>query len=165
MSIPTFASIRKNGKSDQYFFIMNDADIRLKEREQYVKAFNNTMISIWKEKIVLLGAVDTKSLLESVTAVSMTADAQFLSITFEQKFNEYGIYVDSGTGKEVSRGNPGDIGRDKVRKPKPWFFKKHIASVYNIRDFMAENVGKDIADTISNAISGRIARRFAVNNS
>lgn len=139
---------------------MND-NVALKERERYVKAFNNTMIDIWKEKIVLLGAVDTHSLLDSVTAVSMNADAKFLSISLEQKFNEYGIYVDSGTGREVPKGNPGDIGHDKVRKAKPWFFRKHIASVYNIRDFMSENIGRDIADTISNAISGRIARRFA----
>lgn len=139
----------------------NQADTRLKERERYVKAFNDTMVQIWKEKIVLLGIKDTGSLLDSVIAFKPDADGRFLNITLKQSFLEYGIYVDSGTGKEVPRGNPGDIGHDKVRKAKPWFFKKHLASLYNLREFMAENTGQEIADAISNAISGRIARRFA----
>lgn len=144
---------------------MTNNDSALKERERYVKAFNDTMVSIWKEKIVLLGAVDTKSLLGSVMAVKMDADGKYVNITLEQSFLEYGIYVDSGTGKEVPRGerNGGDIGRDKVRKAKPWFFKKYTASWLNLRDFMAENLGRDMADTISNALSGRTIRRFSKN--
>ena len=142
---------------------MADTDQRLKERERYVKAFNDTMVQIWKEKITLLSIKDTGSLLDSVIAGKTDADDRFLSISLEQSFLEYGIYVDSGTGKEVPRGerNGGDIGRDKVRKAKPWFFKKHLASLYNLREFMAENTGQEIADAISNAISGRVARRFA----
>lgn len=140
----------------------NQADNRLKERERYVKAFNDTMISIWKEKIVMLGAVDTHSLLDSVVAIRTVADDKVVNITLEQSFLEYGFYVDAGTGREVPRGNPGDIGHDKVRKPKPWFFKKYTASWLNLRDFLADNLGKDMADTISNALSGRIARRFAI---
>ena len=155
-----------------------DQDARLKERQRYVDAFNDTMVQIWKEKIVLLEAVNrgkkypsqttkwNKSLLESVVGVRTDTDDKILDITLEQSFNVYGIYVDSGTGKEVPRGerNGGDIGRDKVRKAKPWFFKKHLASLYNLREFMAENTGQEIADAISNALSGRVARRFAINN-
>ena len=144
-----------------------DQDARLKERQRYIDAFNDTMVQIWKEKIILLGVKDTGSLLNSVIAFNTDADDRYLNITLEQSFLEYGIYVDSGTGKEVPRGerNGGDIGRDKVRKAKPWFFKKHLASLYNLREFMAENTGQEIADAISNALSGRIARRFATNNS
>ena len=138
-----------------------DQDERLKERQRYVRAFNDTMVQIWKEKIVLLGVKDTGSLLNSVIAVRTDADNKILDIALEQSFLEYGIYVDSGTGKEVPRGNPGDIGKAKAREAKPWFFKKHLASLYNLREFMAENTGQEIADAISNALSGRIARRFA----
>lgn len=137
-------------------------DVKLKEREAYIRAFNDTMVRIWKEKITLLGAVDTKSLLDSVMGVRMNADGKFLSVELEQSFLEYGFYVDAGTGKEVPRGNPGDIGRDKVRQPKPWFFKKHLASLYNLREFMADNIGAEIADSISNALTKGLARRFAV---
>lgn len=141
---------------------MEDTEQRLKERERYLKAFNDTMVQIWKEKIVLLDAMDSGSLLNSVVGVRMTADGKFLSVELEQQFLEYGIYVDAGTGRETSKGNPGDIGRDKVRKAKPWFFKKHLASLYNLREFMAENIGQEAADAISNALSGRVARRFAL---
>lgn len=120
------------------------------------------MVSIWKEKIVLLGAVDTGTLKDSVVAVRCNADDKITEITLEQSFLEYGYYVDAGTGRETPIGNPGDIGRDKVRKPKPWFFKKHLASVFNLRDFLAENLGQDIADAVSNALSGRVARRFSI---
>ena len=141
---------------------MNDTDQRLKERERYVKAFNDTMVKIWKEKIVLLGAVDTKSLLNSVTGVNYTFDDKIINITLEQSFLEYGIYVDAGTGKEVWRGNPGDIGRDKLRKEKPWFLRKYTASWLNLRDFLADNIGRDMADTITNALSARTLRHFGV---
>ena len=137
-------------------------DEALKQREAYVKAFNDTMVKIWKEKIVLLGAIDTKALLDSVVGIRTTADDKITSVTLEQSFLQYGYYVEAGTGKEVYIGNPGDIGRDKVRKAKPWFFRKHIASVYNIRDFFAESLGKDMADTISNALSSKLARRFSI---
>lgn len=44
------------------------------EREKYVKVFNSTMIKIWREQIILLGAIDTGALYRSVLAVGMKAD-------------------------------------------------------------------------------------------
>lgn len=137
----------------------NDA---LEERKRYVKAFNDTMVSIWKEKITLLKAVRTRSLLDSVVAVKYTFDEKIINITLEQSFLEYGYYVDAGTGKEVSKGNAGDIGRDKVRKAKPWFFRKYTASWLNLRDFLSDNLGRDISDVMTNALSGKVARRFSL---
>lgn len=130
------------------------SDRAQEERERYVRAFNNTMISIWKEQIALLGAVDTGALYNSVMDVRTDADGKFTSVTLEQRFLLYGIFVDAGVGKEVPRGNPGDIGRDKVRKRKRWFSRKYYASVMNIREFFADNLGKDMALTVSNALSG-----------
>lgn len=37
----------------------------LEERAKFIGAFNGTMIDIWKEKIVDMGVMDTKSLLNS----------------------------------------------------------------------------------------------------
>jgi len=136
------------------------SDKALQERQKYVRAFNDTMIKIWREQIVLLGVVDTGALYRSTVAVSMTADGKFTSISLSQKFNLYGLYVDYGTGSNTPRGNPGDIGRDNARKRKRWFSRKYFASVMNIREFFADNLGKDMADTISNALTRDISRRF-----
>ncbi len=130
------------------------------EREKYVRAFNSTMIKIWREQIALLGVVDTGALYRSTVAVSMTADGKFTSISLSQKFNLYGLFVDYGTGSNTPRGNPGDLGRDNARKRRRWFSRKYFASVMNIREFFADNLGKDMADTISNALTREMSRRF-----
>lgn len=135
-------------------------DKALQERQKYVRAFNGTMIKIWREQIALLGVVDTGALYRSTVAVSMTADGKFTSISLAQKFNLYGIYADYGVGSNTPRGNPGDIGRDNKRKRKRWFSRKYFASVMNIREFFADNLGKDLADTVSNALTRDISRRF-----
>ena len=130
------------------------------QRRRYVNAFNSTMIKIWREQIILLGAIDTGALYRSAMAVSMRADGRYTSISLSQKFNLYGLYVDYGTGSNTPKGNPGDIGRANARKRKRWFSRKYFASVMNIREFFADNLGKDLADTVSNALTRDISRRF-----
>ena len=137
------------------------SDKEFQERQKYVQAFNSTMIKIWREQIALLGVVDTGALYRSTVAVSMTADGKFTSVSLAQKFNLYGIYADYGVGSNTPRGNPGDLGRDNKRKRRRWFSRKYFASVMNIREFFADNLGKDLADTVSNALSPDVARRFA----
>lgn len=138
----------------------NDPQTALEERRKYVSAFNATMLGIWKEQIVLLGVYDTGNLYRSVVDVAMNADGKFLNIRLAQRFALYGLFQDYGTGREVPVGNPGDIGRDKVRKRRPWFSRKYYASVMNIREFFADNAGKQAANVISNALTARVARRF-----
>ena len=137
------------------------SDKAFQERQKYVQAFNSTMIKIWREQIALLGVVDTGALYRTTVAVSMTADGKFTSVSLAQKFNLYGIYADYGVGSNTPRGNPGDLGRDNKRKRRRWFSRKYFASVMNIREFFADNLGKDLADTVSNALSPDVARRFA----
>ncbi len=133
------------------------------ERRKYVTAFNATMIKIWREQIVLLGVVDTGALYRSTLAVGMSADGKFTSVTLSQAFNTYGLYVDYGTGSNTPRGNSGDLGEGYTnrRQRKRWFSRKYYASVMNIREFFADNLGKAMANTISNALTKDIARRFA----
>lgn len=137
------------------------SDKAFQERQKYVQAFNSTMIKIWREQIALLGVVDTGALYRSTVAVSMTADGKYTSISLEQSFNLYGLYADYGVGSNTPRGNPGDLGRDNKRKRRRWFSRKYFASVMNIREFFADNLGKELADTVSNALSPDVARRFA----
>lgn len=135
-------------------------DKALQERQKYVQAFNATMIKIWREQIALLGVIDTGALYRSTLAVRMNADGKYTSITLEQSFNLYGLFVDYATGSNTSRDNPGDLGRDNARKRRRWFSRKYYASVMNIRDFYADNLGRDLADTVSNALTRNISRRF-----
>ncbi len=150
MFSPTYDTIPMNGTTDK----------ALQERQKYVQAFNSTMIKIWREQIALLGVIDTGALYRSTLAVRMNADGKYTSITLEQSFNLYGLFVDYATGSNTPRGNPGDLGRDNARKRRRWFSRKYYASVMNIRDFYADNLGRDLADTVSNALTRNISRRF-----
>lgn len=140
---------------------MNETDKLLQERQRYVQAFNATMIKIWREQITLLGVVDTGALYRSTLAVGLNADGKYNSVTLSQSFNLYGLYVDFGSGSNTPRGNGGDIGRANARHRRRWFSKKYYASVLNLREFYADNLGKHLADTVSNALTQRTARRFA----
>lgn len=124
----------------------------LHERERYVKAFNDTMVKIWREKLTLLGVIDTGRLYNSVVGVSLDADSKFVSVTLKQEFQEYGIYAERGTGRNTPKGNPGDIGRPNPRKKRPWMTRKHLASMFNLREFMADNLGQQICLAVSNAL-------------
>lgn len=132
----------------------------LSERKKYVRAFNSTMIRIWREQIALLGVVDTGALYRSTVAVGLNADGKYTYVSLRQSFNLYGLYADYGVGSNTPVGNPGDIGRDNPRKRRRWFSRKYYASVMNLREFFADNLGKDLADTVSNALTRSVSRRF-----
>lgn len=144
------------------------------EREKYVMAFNDTMIKIWQEQITLLGVIDTHALLRSPISLPVRTDGRFFEVGLSQAFLEYGLWQDYGTGKETPRkpsavsnsfehsrgeadvrqsqtprGNTGDIGRDKVRKRRRWFSRKYYASVMNIKEFFADNLGRQYQGIIS----------------
>ena len=122
-----------------------------KEREKYIKAWNETMLRIWQERITLLEVIDTGKLLASPVAMPVRADGRFVEVTLSQEFLEYGLWQDYGVGRETPRGNSGDIGRAKVRQRRPWFSKRYYASVLNLRDFFGDNLGREfqgiMADT------------------
>lgn len=123
------------------------------ERIRYVTAFNDTMVNIWKEKIELLHVMDTGRLLSSVHALSLKTDSSFSDIELSQQFLEYGVWQNYGTGKEVYRGNPGDIGREKKRVAKPWFSRKFYASAMNLSEFLADNLGRQGCAVMSDCFS------------
>ena len=131
----------------------------LDERRKYVFAFNNTMVKIWREQIALLNVIDTGALYRSTVAVATNADDKIVEITLAQAFNIYGLYQDYGTGGNTPRGNSGDLGRDNPRRRRRWFSRKYFASVMNLQEFFAENVGRDFCNVISNALSAEIWRR------
>lgn len=132
----------------------------LQERQKYVAAFNDTMIKIWKERITLLDVIDTKTLLNSPISLGYKADGKLVDVHLSQAFREYGLWQDYGTGRETPRGNPGDIGRPKVRQRRRWFSIKYYASFMNIKEFYADNLGKEFIGIINEALDDYNFRRY-----
>ena len=128
------------------------------EREKYVLAFNDTMLNIWQEQITLLNVIDTGRLLNSVSAFPVRADGRFIEIGLSQAFLEYGLWQDFGTGKEIPRGNSGDIGREKKRVANKWFSRKYYSSVLNLRDFLADNIGQSFVGVVAKALDDNYRR-------
>lgn len=130
----------------------------LREREKFVTAFNETMLKIWKEQMTLLDVIDTGALLASPKSLSLSADGRFMELGLSQSFLEYGLWQNFGTGKEIPRGNNGDIGRERKRKKKPWFSRKYYASVMNLRDFLADNMAKDFVGVVAQSLDDKYLR-------
>lgn len=127
-------------------------------RQKFVLAFNKTMLQIWQEQITLLEVIDTGRLLNNLKALPVHADGRFYEVSLTQLFLEYGLWQNFGTGKEIPRGNPGDLGHARVRKKKPWFSRKYYASVMNLRDFMADNIGHEFVGIVARALDDKFVR-------
>ena len=130
------------------------------EREKYVLAFNDTMLKIWQEQITLLDVIDTHSLLRSPIALPVRTDGRFFEVGLSQAFLEYGLWQDYGTGRETPRGNSGDLGHEKVRGRRRWFSRKYYASVMNIKEFFADNLGKEYQGILSDIFNDKEMRKL-----
>ncbi len=137
---------------------LNGNDQQRQEREKFVFAFNRTMITIWCEQITLLNVIDTGRLLRSLKALPVRADGRFIEIGLSQSFLEYGLWQNFGTGKEIPRGNSGDIGRERKRQKKPWFSRKYYASVMNLRDFLADNIAHEFVGIVARSLDDKYVR-------
>lgn len=136
----------------------NAAQRAFSEREKFVTAFNETMLKIWKEQMTLLDVIDTGALLASPKSLPLRADGRFMELGLSQSFLEYGLWQNFGTGKEIPRGNNGDIGRERKRKKKPWFSRKYYASVMNLRDFLADNMAKEFVGVVAQSLDDKYLR-------
>lgn len=137
---------------------LNGNDKQREEREKFVFAFNRTMITIWCEQITLLNVIDTGRLLRSLKALPVRADGRFIEIGLSQSFLKYGLWQNFGTGKEIPRGNSGDIGRERKRQKKPWFSRKYYASVMNLRDFLADNIAHEFVGIVARSLDDKYVR-------
>ena len=93
------------------------------------------------------------------SALFITDSSKFSEIRLSQAFLEYGLWQDYGTGKEIPRGNSGDLGRPKVRKARHWFNRKYYMSVMNIKEFMADSLGRQFQGIISDALDQKTFSR------
>lgn len=138
---------------------MEQKFIDIDSRKQYTEAWNDTMVKIWRERIINLGVFETprrKSrasaphLLDSLRLFPVQHDGRYMELTLHYTFPEYGIYQDLGVGREKAIGNSGDIGEftkggrtRKIRNPRPWFSIKWYASCMNLKEFMARAIGDE----------------------
>ena len=106
------------------------------------------MMQIWREQIVKLGVIDRGNLYANIHVLLFHTANKITEVQLSWSILEYGVYQDRGTGKETPRGNPGDIGRAKVREARPWLSKKFYSSFMRIRDFFADNLGREYCATL-----------------
>ncbi len=102
------------------------------------------------------------ALYRSTLAVGMTANGKVTSVTLSQRFNTYGIFQDYGTGREVLRGNTGDIRHGKVRQCRKWFSTKYYAFVMNLKGLFADNLGLDFTGIVANSFNYRSFRQSLI---
>ena len=138
---------------------LNSENQSIEERRKYVTAFNDTMIKIWQEQITLLGVIDTGQLLGSTHALSMRMDNSVTEVELSQEFLEYGLWQDLGVGRDTPRGNSG-LANGTRRKRRRWFSRKYFASLFNIRDFMADSLGREFTGILSNVWNRQITGRL-----
>ncbi len=139
---------------------MDRTDAVVETRRKYAEGWNDTMIKIWRERMKALGVYDTGALFRSATALRLKdADNRFTTFTLSESFLEYGIWQDMGVGREVPHGNPGNIGRDKVRERRRWFSVKYFMSVMRIRDFIAESLGREFIGVVADALDSDALKR------
>lgn len=134
--------------------VNDEAAVRLK----YVRSFNDTMGKIWRERIALLGVINTGALYNSIRSVKFITDSDASEVSFAWQFLGYGEFQDRGTGKEVPIGNPGDIGRPKVRERRPWLSPAFYSSSMNLKEFMTESINRQtlhiFSDLFDNPVKG-----------
>ena len=127
--------------------------------ERYPKSWQDKMVEIWQDRILLLGIRDTGALYRSVQA-SIT-QWQGIEGTLGFHFLEYGIYVDAGTGNGYRRGNGGDLeflGRDyrqkhglgKTRERRRWFSVSWAISTRVLANEMERQIGDEFVALFDN---------------
>lgn len=133
----------------------------VRQRQLFVDAFNDTQVKMWQEQITLLDIIDTRALLGSVAGIRCDHDGKVTVVSLEQSFLEYGLWQEYGTGKEVARGNSGDIGRAKMRERRPWMSRKLYASVMKLKEMFADSMGREFCGIVADALSDEKMRAAA----
>lgn len=138
----------------------------IRQRRNYVNAWNETMVNIWKDQIRALNVIDSGQLLNSVITIPVQADGRFVDISVGEMFAMHGLFANYGVGREKARGNSGDIGPTtksgkprKFRERKEWFDKKYYASVMNMKDFLLESMGNEFVGIVSDKLIEAVNRR------
>lgn len=147
------------------------------DSDAYIREWAKMLVTMWQERIEMLGVVHTGQLHQSIAEAVKELDGGH-NITM--KFKRYGIYQALGVGNGYTRGNGGDLkildsayreehGLDRRRRvgPKPggyltsgeprkgrdWISRKLFLSVMNLREDLARIVGQEAAMVVADALT------------
>ena len=84
----------------------------------------------------------------------LSCKSSAVSNSFEHSRGEAGIGQ-----SQIPRGNSGDLGHEKVRGRRRWFSRKYYASVMNIKEFFADNLGRQYQGILSDIFNDREMRK------
>lgn len=142
------------------------------ELGQYEEGWAKMMVDMWHEQLAKVRAIDTGNLYGSISA--KTNGGEVATIT--HSFALYGIYVEAGTGRGFTPGNPGDLpflgeeyrrehGLDKPKKvgpawggrmtsgnphkPREWFDNKYWYSRMRLNEMLQEYYGNKSTNIIT----------------
>ena len=126
-------------------------------QKEYIDGWTNMMITIWREKIIRYGIVNTGKLHASINNGGTTDNSALL------KFASYGIYQAFGVGNGYKRDNGGDLHfldpedrkkhkLGKPRKRRNWYTPKLYCSIQVLQRAMAELYAHDAVNTICDAL-------------
>ncbi len=114
-------------------------------------AWSDIVIKMWQEKMMKLDVWETGQLYDSFThTVLSQANGDIRKISFF--FNVYGMWVNYGVGKEIARGNDGDLGFTPVRKRKVWHSKVFYREVEKILAYVNWKYGATSAEIIKKSM-------------
>ena len=120
----------------------------------YLDAWADMMITIWKEKMDAYDIKDTGALENSLrTEVHKQSGGNTSKI--DHLFLYYGHFVDRGVGREFSKGNRGDLGFTPKRKAKPWIYGKYWSSKQKLMAEMLTQTGDSYLKSISSILTGQ----------
>jgi hypothetical protein len=141
--------------------------------EKYQKAWEETMIKIWREKIERFKVIDTGALHERISGNVATLGSD--SHTIIHKFLMYGIYQDCGTGNGYRRGNGGNlefldpltrknrrqkqksgkVTSGEPRKERLWFSRAYWRSRQVLKEQMAYMYGEEFIGILAEALDDK----------
>lgn len=115
--------------------------------EETIHAWADITLKIWRAKLTELNVYDQGNLYKSLlNTLTISAGNNVSKVEFS--FKLYGIFVDMGVGKEISKGNGGDLGFTPNRKRKEWYSNVFYREVMILHRILLEKYSKDVADQI-----------------
>jgi hypothetical protein len=131
-----------------------------REFEDYVDAWAEMMLNIWREKMYLQGVGTSKNATGNLYN-SLKQDVNFSHDRIEFTFNRYGHYVEAGIGPEF--GERGKLGKmrnifgqfaeDPKRRPKPWLSGSYWYSRKKLAAEMIEQTGRYYLRSVSEILN------------
>lgn len=103
-----------------------------------LEAFSKIIIEKWQLRMIKAGVgTDKRSTKKLFQSFSFNLQQGKIDFTYLKR----GHYVDRGAGREVSKGNSGNLGFTPRRKAKKWFYAVFMSQARALERIMSEKFG------------------------